>query len=177
MYTRGAVVRGGELRTARTTRERTHTHAFAHIGIQKEHQKGGRQVPAGSGGGSYVQLVVHCVAAALVPTWKTCGRVTIASSLSRQPRGGDRMSKRPADASAMYCAEPDLRVIVTDEAAATEETIEVHSQVLMLGSPIWKSMLTGGMLEAAKGEVKLIDKDPDEFKLSTACSKLRQQRL
>ena len=78
----------------------------------------------------------------------------------------------------MYRADPDLRVVITDElqTPAHMETIEVHSQILMLASPVWKSMLTGGMTEAANGEVKLAGKNPDDFKLFTACYRVRQQR-
>ena len=68
------------------------------------------------------------------------------------------MAKRRANDSA-YSAEPDLQVLIA------ERLVEVHSQVLMIASPVWRNMLTNGMLEGVNGTVKLTDKDPEEFKL------------
>ena len=48
--------------------------------------------------------------------------------------------KRGFDDSA-YSAEPDLQVLIA------ECVVEVHSQVLMIASPVWRNMLTNDMLE------------------------------
>ena len=69
--------------------------------------------------------------------------------------------KRRSDDSAFsaFSAEPDLQVQIA------ECIVEVHSQVLMIASAVWRNMLTNGMLEGVNGTVNLMDKDPEEFKL------------
>ena len=42
--------------------------------------------------------------------------------------------------------------------------VPVNSSILMLASPVFKSMLTHSMKERAKKQIELPDKDPEEFK-------------
>ena len=75
----------------------------------------------------------------------------------------------PIRKCSMYSAEPDLRVSITDRddsrSRALAEIVEVHSQVLMIASPVWRSMLTSNMIEGFSGTVTMIGKDSEEFKL------------
>ena len=66
----------------------------------------------------------------------------------------------------VFCADPDLLVEVTDHhhRPPRTESFSVHSQLLMLGSPVWQRMLTCGMSEGVTKTVKL-DEDIEEFRL------------
>ena len=44
------------------------------------------------------------------------------------------------DGLSTYNAAPDLQVVVSNEKSSA--TVDVHSQILMIASPVWRSMLT-----------------------------------